>query len=239
MEGVIQAVLYQYDYGLIYLLTVLYFALLYFGIGFLFLQGCKFLAAKKILSVISPGAIEPRQTRFEVLHSIQSILIFGFSSLPIIYLIRNAAITLIADSLLHVATGLLILSLWNELHFFVVHRIMHTRFFMQRVHVVHHRSKISTVYAVFSFHWLEALLLSTVPLTIVPFISFAPLAIFLYPLASILLNFAGHCNYRFGKGTSRSWLGFATGHNKHHYKNAKRYGFALSIFDKLFSPDHK
>jgi Delta7-sterol 5-desaturase len=107
------------------------------------------------------------------------------------------------------------------------------------VHVVHHRSKVPTVFSVYSLHWFEALLLSSVPLTIAPFLPFAPLAIAIYPTVSILLNFAGHCNYRFGNGKGDSWKLFATEHNEHHRLGRKNYGFALNFFDKIITRINK
>ncbi|MBA3898698.1 MAG: sterol desaturase family protein [Bacteroidetes bacterium] len=168
-------------------------------------------------------------------YSLSSIFIFGFSGIPIIYLIRNGTITMLDDSLLNTLIGVALLSVWNEIHFFTVHLIMHLPFFMKNVHYIHHQSTIPTVYSVYSFHWLEAFLLSTVPLTIIPFISVSPLVLLAYPFASILLNFAGHCNYRFGDSKGASWKLFATHHNEHHSKFRKNYGFALNIFDKIYN----
>ena len=170
---------------------------------------------------------------FEIRHSFKSIIIFGFSGLPVVYLVRMGLIHLLPNSFFNICWGLALLTLWNELHFFLVHRLMHTPFFMRNVHKIHHKSFTPTVFSVYSFHWFEALLLSTVPLTIAPFINFAPSAIFLYPLASILINFAGHCNYRFGNGAGAAWKLFGTRHCEHHVKNSKKYGFATDIFDKI------
>ncbi|WP_371735312.1 sterol desaturase family protein [Zobellia sp. B3R18] len=116
---------------------------------------------------------------------------------------------------------------------------MHQKFMMRHVHFVHHKSRIPTVYSVFSFHWVEALLLSTVPVTIAPFVPFSIIAIFIYPLISILLNFAGHCNYRFGSGKGKGWKLFGTHHNEHHSRGRQNYGFALHLLDKIFSRHNK
>ncbi len=172
-------------------------------------------------------------------HSFKSIVIFGFSTIPIVYLVRTGKVTLLPDTFFNVFIGLLVLNLWNEIHFFIVHRIMHLPFFMRKVHFVHHKSKVPTVYSVYSFHWLEAFLLSTVPLTIVPFLPFSFFSIAIYPLTSILINYSGHCNYRFGNGTGKSWQLFGTHHNEHHSKNNKNYGFVLQIFDQIISKLNK
>jgi hypothetical protein len=54
---------------------------------------------------------------------------------------------------------------------------MHQKFMMKQIHYIHHKSNIPTVYSVFSFHWIEALLLSTVPITIIPLIPFSIVAV--------------------------------------------------------------
>ncbi|MEO6902358.1 MAG: sterol desaturase family protein [Bacteroidia bacterium] len=235
VQEITNNILYNASYLKIYFLVVVYFLFLYFVVGALFLEVCKYLYRKNSLHKIVEKEVTKKQIKFEIKHSLQSIFIFGFSAFPIIYLISAGDINLLPDTFLNVLVGLVILTLWNEIHFFIVHRILHIRFFMRHVHFVHHTSNIPTVYSVYSFHWLEALLLSTVPLTIVPFISFSPIAILLYPFASILLNYAGHCNYRFGNGTGVSCKLFGTHHNEHHFKAKKNYGFALSFLDKLYA----
>lgn len=229
----IEKVIYGYSYVQLYFLTTAYFLFLYFGLAPLFLYVCKVLHRKNLLQKIAVGDVSREQIHFEMSHSLRSILIFGFSVWPIVYLIRHGNIILLPDSIPVVVGGLVILTLWNEVHFFAVHRIMHLPYFMRHVHAVHHRSVIPTVYSVYSFHWFEALLLSTVPLTIAPFVSFSPLAIALYPLASILLNYAGHCNYRFGTGTGPSWKILGTRHVEHHFRRSKNYGFATPFLDWL------
>ena len=200
-----------------------------------FYRVCKYLESRRIISKIIPKEVSSKQIAFEVRHSLKSIVVFGFSIIPIIYLIRAEMIRLLPNTWYNILIGVVILSLWNEVHFYIVHRLMHQKFMMKHVHFIHHQSKIPTIYSVYSFHWLEALLLSTVPLTIMPFVPFSIMAVFIYPLVSILLNFAGHCNYRFGNGQGDSWLFFGTHHNEHHSRGRKNFGFALNFLDQLFS----
>lgn len=226
-------ILYESSFLTLYGLVTAYFLILYFGLAPVFLEACKALQRKNIVHQIIHKKVTSRQIRWEIFHSLKSIFIFGFSAFPIVYLVRSGSINLLPDTVSNIFLGIIILTVWNEVHFFAVHRLMHTPFFMRNVHVVHHKSHIPTVYSVYSFHWFEALLLSTVPLTIAIFVPFAPIAIFLYPLVSILLNYAGHCNYRFGNGTGQSWKLFGTNHNDHHARGRKNYGFASNLLDKL------
>jgi sterol desaturase/sphingolipid hydroxylase (fatty acid hydroxylase superfamily) len=197
------------------------------------------LVNKNLVQQIVPTYSPNKNISFEISHSLHSIFVFGFSGIALVYLVRTGRIALLPDTFANVILGIFFLTAWNELYFFTIHRLMHLPFFYRRVHKIHHQSKIPTVYSVFSFHWFEALLLSGVPLTICPFFAFSPLAIFLYPLSSILLNFAGHCNYRFGKGTGASWQLFGTRHSQHHFRNTQNYGFATHFFDWLLSSNKK
>jgi Delta7-sterol 5-desaturase len=226
---------YTYPHWLLWLLVTFYFDLLYFGLGLLFQSVCKWLVKKGLLNIIIPTPITSKQIKYEIKNSLVSIAIFGFSTIPIIYLIRGGYTTLLIDTPLNIIIGLVILTVWNEIHFFVIHRIMHLPFFMQKVHYKHHASHIPTVYSVYSFHWFEALLLSTVPVSILWFANFPALAFALYPVVSLLLNFAGHCNYRFGNGHKSEWVSIASRHNAHHSKGKKNYGFASFIPDKIYN----
>jgi len=229
----IEYLLYQAIYWEIYALVFLYFVLLYFVLAPSFLAICRLLNRLGYLDKIIDKPVSNAQILYEIKHSTIALLIFGFSALPFIYLVRVGIINLLPDTFLNILVGLVLLTAWNEVHFYLVHRWMHSPFFMKRVHYVHHKSRIPTVYSVYSFHWLEATLLSTVPLTITPFLPFSPLAIFLFPLVSVLINYTGHCNYRFGNGKGEPWKLFATNHNHHHSKGKQNFGFASGLLDKL------
>jgi sterol desaturase/sphingolipid hydroxylase (fatty acid hydroxylase superfamily) len=235
MKELIHSIIHDYSYFQIYGLTFVYFLFLYFGVGSLFQYLCRVLEKRnwvyKIVITDNPN----KKIKSEIRHSLVSILIFGFSGVAMVFMIRQGIIVLLPESILNAIIGVIILSLWNEVHFYIIHRIMHLPFFFSRVHRIHHQSVIPTVYSVYSFHWFEALLLSTVPLVIAPFFNFSATAIFLYPLASILLNFAGHCNYRFGNGKAPAWSLIGTRHSAHHFKKSSNYGFATNFFDRIFS----
>jgi Delta7-sterol 5-desaturase len=234
LQVLVEDIIHTYTYPEVFGITVAYFLVLYLGLAPVFLFICKSLWKRGLLQQIIPQEATPRQIRFEIRHSLQSVFVFGWSAIPLVWMIRQGWISLLPDTVGYVFMGLTILTIWNEIHFFIIHRLMHLPFFMKRVHYIHHRSITPTVYSVYSFHWLEAFLLSTVPLTIAPWIPFSPLAIFLYPLVSILLNFSGHCNYRFGNGTGANWKILSTRHAEHHRKGRKNYGFASHLLDYLY-----
>jgi len=232
-------VLYNMPYWQITILTIGYFLILYFGVGYIFNELCKWLYKKGWLNKIDHNQPSKKQVSFEIKNSLVSILIFGFSSLPVIYLVRAGYVSIMPDTFLNVIVGLVILILWNEIHFFVIHRLLHTPYLMRKVHYMHHISTTPTIYSIYSFHWFEALLLSTVPLSILWVGSFPTMVFALFPLIIIPINFAGHCNYRFGNGKGSVWGLFATRHNEHHTKWAKNYGFALFLLDKIYKRINK
>lgn len=237
IQSFLHSILTEYTYLEVYCITFSYFITLYFVLGPIFQLGCKILEKYGWVHPIVIG--KSNKTKFEIIHSFKSIVIFGCSGIATIYLSRSGIIHVIPPNLTNTVFGLIILTLWNEVHFFIVHRIMHIPYFYRHIHKIHHQSKIPSVYAVYSFHWFEALLLSTVPITIAPLIDLSSAAIFLYPLASILLNYAGHCNYRFGKGLGKHWYLFGTRHAQHHYHNSKHYSFASNILDLIFSTNKR
>jgi sterol desaturase/sphingolipid hydroxylase (fatty acid hydroxylase superfamily) len=234
VSALFDQLLYEYSYLSLFGLAFAYFLLLYFLLAPGCLAVCRLLARNNWLQKIDPGALRNKQVQYEIWHSLQSIVVFGFSILPIIFFIRNGQIQLLPDSTINIVWSLIALSLWNEVHFFLIHRLMHLPFFMQHVHYVHHRSKIPTVYTVYSFHWLEALLLSTVPLTILLLVPLSIVAVFTFPIVSLLFNLAAHCNYRVGEGKGGDWRFFATTHHSHHRKGRGSFGFVLPYLDRLF-----
>ena len=234
MEQLLYSFLNTRSYFEVYLVTTTYFLFLYIVVGQLFLWVCSQMEKKALLFKIYDKQDLSKNRNFEIKNSLGSIFIFGLSGVAFVYMVRHNMAHLILDSPLNIIIGLLILNVFNEVHFYMIHRLLHIPLLYRRIHYVHHRSKVPTTYSVFSFHWIEALLLSTVPIVIAPFVSFSLIAVILYPLTSIIINFIGHCNYRFPDGNWLNKLALGTKHAKHHYLNRGNFGFALPIFDFLF-----
>src|SRR5690554_5043569 len=152
MLELIHNILYEYSYFVLFFVSFSYFTFLYFGIAPLFLFCCRFLEQRNVVHRIVTEKVASFQVRFEIKQSLLSIVIFGFSIIPVIFLIRIDVVTLLPNTVFNVIWGVVLLTLWNEVHFYLVHRLMHSKFFMKRVHYIHHRSKIPTVYSVYSFH---------------------------------------------------------------------------------------
>lgn len=233
-ETKILALIGKINYVEIYFLTLFYFLFLYFVVGFCFKFIAEFLEKRGFTNKIIEQPLKKDKQRFEIYHSLKSIVVFGFSGVIMLYFLKKGIIHLVPATVLNTLWGLLILMIWNEIHFYFFHRLLHLPYFYRKIHKIHHQSKIPSVFSVYSFHWIEAFLLSSVPLFITPFLDFSFFAIALFPLTSILFNFAGHCNYRFGSGNGNSLGLFGTKHSFHHYKNKGNFGFITDFLDQIF-----
>jgi lathosterol oxidase len=211
-----------------------YFGLLYFGTG-----GLAWLLTRRILPawgwgrVLDPRPLMPGQLRRELRESTVSVLIFGVGLLlPWGLLQLDWARLAREPSPWRVAIEIAVLFLWNELHFYASHRLLHTAP-LRRFHGDHHRSHVATPWSTYALHPVEALLLGSVP--IVPMLlhdfSFAALACL--PVFSIVLNNLGHSNYELSRTPGiHGWLGASRRHHLHHACYNGNYGFLLEVFDR-------
>src|SRR5688572_7660549 len=89
--------------------------------------------------------MRPRQLREELVLSLVSILMFAAQSVALVWAIRAGWLEVSWHrSLWHLLWELPVLYLWNELHFFTIHRLLHVPALYRAVHVKHHRSVITT-----------------------------------------------------------------------------------------------
>jgi len=211
------------DYGLfaasyleVFLAVFFYFSLLYFVLGFLVERTSRFLVSKSILHKIVYQDIAPGQLKRKIAYSLSSILVFALTADLLVFLMRVELLHIAKESWKNLLLGLFVLSLWNEIHFFIVHRLLHTPRCMRQIHYIHHLSRVPTVYSIYSFHWVEAFALGLVPIVVLCMMPLSPMTLALYPIVSILINWVGHVNYRFGHAKGPSWINLASNHNQHH-----------------------
>ena len=212
-----------------------YFAVLYFATA---------LAALWLTRVALPRigfgrTLDPRelpadQYRREIAQACVSILIFGAGVVFPWAILKLGWASLTPDpSAVRVAAEVAALFLWNELHFYACHRLLHTRV-LRRFHADHHRSHVPTPFSTYAFHPVEALLLGSVPLVPMLLHDFSFEALLCLPVLSILLNVLGHANYELSRSApARGLLGASRRHALHHARYHCNYGFLLPVFDRL------
>ena len=215
------------------LATVLWFAFIYAVIA----GGAFLLAIDRVPEAVdAPGGrtqrLRPGQVREELLLSGLSILIFAGQAVALVWLLREGWLAISwRRPLWHLAWELPALYLWNEVHFFAVHRLLHWQPLYRSVHVWHHRSVVTTPFSAYSFHPLESFLLGAVmPLALVLH-PFSPWALLGLTVMSLLLNVSGHLPHErlrpaFGLASAHSRY-----HNRHHREFRTHYAFSLAALD--------
>lgn len=212
--------------------------LLFFGGIYVLFGGLNWLLTQKILPALGVGkTLDPRplfagQLRHELLGSLSSIVIFGVGMVfPWAFIHFGWAKLAANPSALQIILEVVVLLVWNEIHFYINHRLLHTRW-LRRFHLPHHRSVVTTPWATYSFHPVEALMLGNVILLPMLVHDFSVYALFSLPLFSLLFNSIGHSNYDWG-ARDRSLLHKASRrHHLHHACFHGNFGFMLPFMDQ-------
>jgi sterol desaturase/sphingolipid hydroxylase (fatty acid hydroxylase superfamily) len=184
---------------------------------------------------IDPRALAAGQIRREVGASLVSILIFGVGLIFPWGILQLGWAHLAHDpSWWRIGIEIIVLFFWNEAHFYVSHRVLHTRW-LRRFHAPHHHSHVATPFSTYSFHPVEAIMLGSVPLIPMLLYDFSFSALLSLPLMSIALNNLGHSNYEFTHNApAHGWLGASRRHHLHHACYNGNYGFLIGVFDTWF-----
>jgi Delta7-sterol 5-desaturase len=231
----------QSSYLDFYFLTLLYFFTLYFGfalVGNLFAK--ILLPNNNIGKPISNKKLESSQIKFEIKHSLIAIVIFGFFGILPKFAYQQHWINIVwSFSVAKLVLDVLIVFLWNELHFYACHWLMHRKWFLKNVHNIHHRSFNSNTFSNYNFHWIEATLLSTVMIIPMLFFDFSFAIILILPVMSIFFNSLAHWNYDLFANNKINLFPFSKKHSLHHSKGKGNYGFTLNILDKIFRTETK
>ena len=218
----------------------LFFNFIYWGFSFLAKVIFNYFETKNKVAKVDNHFLYPGQQKKEILQSIRSIFIFSLQAIVLQQGIARGWFHIQTDMNWWVVLQISVLFLWNEIHFYLCHSLLHTKFMMRNFHHVHHHSKEPTVFSTFSFHWVEAFLLGTVvffPLILYPF---QLLAILSLPIMSLLINLLGHCNYDlFSQYHPSHILKFSYRHSMHHKRGKGNLGFLLPWLDQFFKTTAK
>jgi len=235
MQQIISFLFYLGSYGA----PGIFLGVLSFFLGiYLFTSLTTHLVVEKLLLPRGIGArVDPRsparnQIKDEIKNSLVSILVFAAHATLIYYLYQaNLVAIRWAVPTLQIWLEVFVLFIWNEIHFYACHRLLHTRWLLKRVHSIHHRSVVTTPFSTFSFHWFESALLGSVMLLALICYNFSFHALFVLPLISIIGNSLGHSNFSIFKEGTRSP---SRSHRQHHYRSNVNFGFLLPVFDEIF-----
>ena len=178
--------------------------------------------------------LKPEQLKREWRQSFHSILIFGIGMIVPWGLLQLGWAQLAPTaSAARVAAEIVVLMVWNDVHFWINHRLLHTRRLV-RYHGDHHRSVVTTPWSTYSFHPIEALMLGNIILLPMLVHDFYFWSLASVPVLSLILNLIGHSNYDFFPEVSDTHpLAASRRHHLHHARPAGNYGFALAFMDQI------
>lgn len=211
----------------------------FFGALYGLLCGGNWLLVRHVLPalgmgrVLDPRPLRPGQLRREIGWSLVSVLIFGIGSVLVWWLLARGWAALAQQAgAVRIALEVAVLLVWNDVHFYANHRLLHTRP-LRRYHRQHHLSQVATPFSAYSFHPLEAVLLGNVILLPMLVHDFSFLALLCLPVASLLLNNLGHSNYDYAPGVGAGhWLAASRRHHLHHACYHGNYGFLFGFMDR-------
>lgn len=135
-----------------------------------------------------------------------------------------------------------VMSIVHDAWFYWVHRLLHQKILFRWFHAIHHEALNPTVWTSFSFHPVEAFLLSLIMPIILILIPVNSSVFIFYLSIQFLQNVYGHCGYEFFskkslQGKVGLWLMNGTQHNLHHSKGHSNYGLIFNWWDKLFGTE--
>lgn len=219
---------------------IVFFACLYFVFG-----GLNWLLSRRILPafgygrVLDPRPLAPQQLRRELGESAVTIFLFGTGMVFPWGLLQLGWAKLAEQaSGWQIALEILFMVVWNEVHFYLSHRLLHVSW-LKRFHLPHHRSVVTTPWTCYSFTPLEAMMLGNVLLLPMLLHDFSIYSLAFVPVFSIVFNNIGHSNYDYLPDADRDrwWLNGARRHHLHHACYRGNYGFMFPFMDRLFATE--
>lgn len=213
---------------------LLFFGVLYTAGGWGMTALTRWLQRRGVGRVLDTRPLKPDQLRREWRQSLHSVLIFGIGMIVPWGLLQLGWARLEPDAgPWRITIEIVVLLIWNDVHFWINHRLLHTRL-LGRFHGDHHRSIVTTPWSTYSFHPIEALMLGNVILLPMVVHDFSFWSLASVPVLSLLLNVIGHSNYDFFPGVSDTHaLAASRRHHLHHARPNGNYGFALAFMDRL------
>jgi len=187
------------------------------------------------------------QLKHEVKWSMVTSIILGFIYLLIAYF-THLGFTKIYLPVSEKGIGYLLLStailiVWHDTWFYWIHRFMHLKVVLKKVHFTHHKSLDPSPLAAFAFHPLETILESGFMIIAVFLLPLHPAAILFVNLFQISMNVIGHSGHEFFpewfvRHPIYKWFNSSTHHHMHHRHFSCNYGLYFNFWDRLLKTNH-
>ena len=190
--------------------------------------------ARWLCRPIERREVRPAQLTSEQRNSLRSIVLFGMGMVVPWGLLQLGWADIAGHATLpEIVLDGVLLVLWNDLHFYGMHRLLHARF--RKLHGLHHQSIAATPFAAYSMSAGEALLLGSVMPMAMLVHDFSIESLALLPVWSICINVLSHANCDlFPRARATSLLRFIRHHQHHHSHYHGNYGFLFIQLDQWF-----
>jgi sterol desaturase/sphingolipid hydroxylase (fatty acid hydroxylase superfamily) len=220
-------------------LQLVIWATIYFLVIYLIFASLTWCLAKLINRPIEKRKPSSAQVYKEIFNSLRSILIFGIGILIPWGMVKyNIAPLTNKLSVISIVIEMLILIMWNDVHFYAVHRLLHSK--LKKSHVTHHRSISTTPFAAYSMSSWEAVLLGSVMPIAMLFYRFSIVSLVFLPIWSIAINTLAHSNCNLFPNASEHSLFNLTKHHQNHHSNYHgNYSFFFNQLDRWFKTSQK
>ncbi len=183
----------------------------------------------------------------EIVHSVQSTLIFTAIVLIILYTpVKNH--TRIYSGLhdfplWYIPVSLLLSLIVHDTYFYWMHRLLHHKRLFKLTHLVHHKSTNPSPWASYSFHFLESIAEGLILFLITMLIPMHFYTILLFTISAFIINVYGHLGYEIMPRQFRHSLLFqifntSVHHNLHHSKFKGNYGLYFRFWDRLMGTEY-
>jgi Delta7-sterol 5-desaturase len=213
-------------------LALLIWAASFFLCIYLIMASILYWLAKYINRPIETKLVSAAQIRTELAQSLRSILLFGIGMIVPWLMLRYGLTKLsLETNAAIIVLEFVLLVLWNDLHFYVIHRFLHSK--LKWAHITHHKSVAATPFAAYSMSATEAVLLGSVmPLAMLVH-DFSLAALIFLPIWSITINAIAHSNCNlFPKVSEHSLLTLVRHHQSHHSSYKGNYSFFFNQLDR-------
>jgi len=192
-----------------------------------------------------------RDYQREIFYSTISTLIFSLVGIAVFHPDLLRPYTFIYSNINDWGYGYFVFSLVlilfvHDTYFYWTHRLMHSKWGMKYVHLVHHKSTNPSPWAAFSFHPLESIVEAGIIFVIVFLFPVHQIAVILFMVFMTLYNVYGHLGWElypknFNRTIVGKWINTSVNHNQHHKKFEGNYGLYFLFWDRLMGtirPDY-
>lgn len=196
-----------------------------------------YLLSKVVNRPFEAAPIHTGQILHEINESIRTILIFSIAWVIPWALLQLEIVTFAHHlSLQSIALESMLLILWHDIHFYVVHRFVHAK--LSTSNDTHHVYSTVTPYSAYNLGVKESILLSTALPIAMLFGNFSILSIMIMIVCSTGLHVLAHANCNlFPHASEYSLLGFLKHHALHHQHHKGRYSLLITLLDRWFHSD--